>query len=159
MSDEGIRLATQIAATAPEIGVVVLSQYDEPEYVLALLDAGSARRAYLLKEKISDIDQVAATIRTVAAGGSVIDPKVVERLVAARGRGRSPLAALTIREKEVLEAMARGMSNIAIAGSLRIGTRAVEKHINSIFAKLGLAEDDESHRRVRAVLKFLSDVG
>lgn len=159
MSDEGIRLATHLAAAAPEIGVVVLSQYDEPDYVLALLDAGSARRAYLLKEKISDIDQLAVTIRTVAEGGSVIDPKVVERLVAARSRTRSPLAWLTLREKEVLEAMARGMSNAAIAGRLGTGTRAVEKHINSIFAKLDLVEDDGSHRRVQAVLKFLSEVG
>ncbi len=159
MSDEGIRLASHLAAVAPEVGVVVLSQYDEPEYILALLEAGSSRRAYLLKEKISDIDQLAAAIRAVANGGSVIDPKVVERLVAARSRGRSPLAWLTTREKEVLAAMAQGMSNAAIAGSLRTGTRAVEKHINSIFAKLGLVEDDKSHRRVQAVLTFLSEVG
>jgi DNA-binding NarL/FixJ family response regulator len=159
MSDEGIRLASQLASTAPEVGVVVLSQYDEPEYILALLDSGSDRRAYLLKETISDIDQLAGAVRAVADGGSVIDPKVVERLVAARSRGRSPLAWLTFREREVLDAMARGMSNAAIAGSLRIGTRAVEKHINSIFAKLGLVEDDKSHRRVQAVLAFLSEVG
>ncbi|HZD00189.1 MAG TPA: response regulator transcription factor [Actinomycetes bacterium] len=159
MSDEGIRVASHLATAAPEVGVVVLSQYDEPEYVLALLDAGSDRRSYLLKEKISDVDQLAAAIRTVADGGSVIDPKVVERLVAARARGDSPLAWLTGRESEVLAAMARGMSNAAIAAELHIGTRAVEKHINSIFAKLGLVEDDKRHRRVQAVLTFLSEVG
>jgi len=159
MSDEGIRLATQLARTAPTVGVVVLSQYDEPEYVLALLETGADRRAYLLKEKISDSAQLAAAVRTVAAGGSVIDPKVVERLVAARARGRSPLAWLTPRETEVLAAMARGMSNTGIADQLQVGTRAVEKHINSIFAKLGLAADDRHHRRVQAVLAFLSEVG
>jgi DNA-binding NarL/FixJ family response regulator len=159
MADEGIRLATELATTAPAMGVVVLSQYDEPEYVLALLEAGSDRRAYLLKEKISDAGQLAGAVRTVAAGGSVIDPKVVERLVAARSRGHSPLAWLTPRELEVLAAMARGMSNAAIAAGLHIGTRAVEKHVNSIFAKLGLVEDDRHHRRVQAVLAFLSEVG
>lgn len=137
--------------------MVVLSQYDEPEYVLALLDAGSARRAYLLKESVSDPDRLAAAVRAVAGGGSL--PKVVERLVAARGRGLSPLAWLTAREREVLEAMAGGMSNAAVAAKLRIGTRAVEKHINSIFAKLGLVEDDRTHRRVQAVLTFLSELG
>ena len=159
MSNEGIRLAAELATSDPDVGVVVLSQYDEPEYVLALLAAGSDRRAYLLKEKISDVGQLAGAVRTVAAGGSVIDPKVVERLVTARARGRSGLTELTERERDVLEVMARGMSNAAIAAALRIGTRAVEKHINSIFAKLGLAEDEHSHRRVRAVLTFLSEVG
>ncbi len=159
MSNEGIRLAAELAASDPDVGVVVLSQYDEPEYVLALLEAGSDRRAYLLKEKISDVGQLAGAVRTVAEGGSVIDPKVVERLVTSRARGRSGLTELTERERDVLEAMARGMSNAAIAAALRIGTRAVEKHINSIFAKLGLAEDEHSHRRVRAVLTFLSQVG
>jgi DNA-binding NarL/FixJ family response regulator len=158
MSDEGIRLASHLWTAAPHMGVVVLSQYDEPEYVLALLQAGSERRSYLLKEKISDVDQLARAIRAVADGGSVIDSKVVERLVAARARGRTPLAWLTPREREVLEAMATGMSNAAIAAGQRIGTRAVEKHINSIFAKLGLVEDDKSHRRVQAVLTFLSEV-
>jgi len=148
-----------LAGAAPDVGVVVLSQYDEPEYVLALLDAGSARRAYLLKESVSDPDRLAAAVRAVAGGGSLVDPKVVERLVAARGRGRSPLAWLTAREREVLEAMAGGMSNAAVAAKLRIGTRAVEKHINSIFAKLGLVEDDRTHRRVQAVLTFLSELG
>lgn len=159
MSDEGIRLAAHLWAAVPRVGVVVLSQYDEPEYVLAFLEAGSSRRSYLLKEKISDVDQLAGAIRAVADGGSVIDAKVVERLVVARARGRSPLALLTPREREVLKAMAGGMSNAAIAAELHIGIRAVEKHINSIFAKLGLVEDDKSHRRVQAVLTFLSEVG
>ena len=158
MSDEGIRLAAHLATAAPGVGVVVLSQYDEPEYVLALLETGSDRRAYLLKEKISDVEQLADAVRAVAGGGSVIDPKVVERLVAARARGDSPLRWLTPRESQVLDAMARGRSNAAIAAELHIGSRAVEKHINSIFAKLGLAEDDTTHRRVQAVLTFLSEV-
>jgi DNA-binding NarL/FixJ family response regulator len=159
MSDEGIRLATHLASAAPEVGVVVLSQYDEPDYVLALLEGGSRRRAYLLKEKISDVEQLAAAVRAVAAGGSLIDSTVVERLLTARARTASPLEWLTIREREVLAAMASGMSNAAIAVKLGTGTRAVEKHINSIFAKLGLVEDDRTHRRVQAVLTFLSEVG
>lgn len=159
MSDEGIRLAADLASSAPGVGVVVLSQYDEPEYVLALLETGSAGRAYLLKEKVSDVEQLASAVRAVAGGGSLIDPEVVERLVTARGRGDSPLRWLTSRETEVLDAMARGRSNAAIATELHIGARAVEKHINSIFAKLGLTDDGTSHRRVQAVLTFLSDVG
>jgi DNA-binding NarL/FixJ family response regulator len=156
MSDEGIRLARALAGSAPTVGVVVLSQYDEPEYVLALLEAGSQRRSYLLKEKVSDVDQLVGAIRAVASGGSVIDPKVVDRLVAARSRDRSPLTYLTVREREVLASMATGLSNAAIADRLRIGTRAVEKHINAIFAKLGLVEDEATHRRVQAVLTYLS---
>jgi DNA-binding NarL/FixJ family response regulator len=158
MSDEGIRLATELAATSPRTGVVVLSQYDEPEYVLALLESGAAGRSYLLKEKISDVEQLTAAIRAVASGGSLIDATVVERLVAARAR-RTPLGVLTPREREVLAAMARGLSNTAVADQLHIGVRAVERHINVIFTKLGLDEDDRTHRRVLAVLTFLSDVG
>ena len=158
MSDEGIRLAAELAMTSPRTGVVVLSQYDEPEYVLALLESGAAGRSYLLKEKISDVQQLTAAIRAVASGGSLIDATVVERLVAARAR-RTPLGALTPREREVLGAMARGLSNTAVADQLHVGVRAVEKHINVIFTKLGLDEDDRTHRRVLAVLRFLSDVG
>jgi DNA-binding NarL/FixJ family response regulator len=158
MSDEGIRLATELAVTSPQTGVVVLSQFDEPEYVLALLEGGAAGRAYLLKEKISDVDQLTAAIRAVASGGSLIDATVVERLVSARAR-RTPLGALTPRERDVLAAMARGLTNTAVADQLHIGVRAVEKHINVIFTKLGLDEDDRTHRRVLAVLTFLSDVG
>jgi DNA-binding NarL/FixJ family response regulator len=158
MSDEGIRLATELAVTSPQTGVVVLSQFDEPEYVLALLGRGAVGRAYLLKEKISDVEQLSAAIRAVASGGSLIDATVVERLVSARAR-RTPLAALTPRERDVLAAMARGLTNTAVADQLHIGVRAVEKHINVIFTKLGLDEDDRTHRRVLAVLTFLSDVG
>ena len=158
MSDEGIRLATELALASPRTGVVVLSQYDEPEYVLALLSGGASGRAYLLKERISDVEQLTAAIRAVAAGGSLIDATVVERLVVARAR-RTPLGALTPREREVLAGMARGLSNTAVADQLHIGVRAVEKHINLIFTKLGLDEDDRMNRRVLAVLTFLSDVG
>jgi DNA-binding NarL/FixJ family response regulator len=158
MSDEGIRLATELAVTSPQTGVVVLSQFDEPEYVLALLERGAVGRADLLKEKISDVEQLTAAIRAVASGGSLIDATVVERLVSARAR-RTPLGALTPRERDVLAAMARGLTNTAVADQLHIGVRAVEKHINVIFTKLGLDEDDRTHRRVLAVLTFLSDVG
>jgi DNA-binding NarL/FixJ family response regulator len=159
MRDEGIRLAGHVAEQHTTTGVVVLSQFDEPEYVLALLQGGSARRAYLLKEKMSDVDQLAGAVRTVAAGGSVIDPQVVERLVAARAQPASPVSLLTEREREVLEVMARGMNNAAIAGDLGIGVRSVEKHINAIFAKLGIAEEDAVHKRVLAVVTWLSESG
>jgi DNA-binding NarL/FixJ family response regulator len=158
-SDDGIRLAAELATSEPGIGVVVLSQYDEPEYVLALLDSGTNRRAYLLKETISDAAQLAGAVRSVAAGGSAIDPRVVERLVAARLDRGSLIDWLTPRERAVLEAMARGMSNSGIADELGIGVRSVEKHVNAIFAKLGLVEEDHVHRRVHAVLQFLSAVG
>lgn len=159
MSDEGIRVAAHLAATRPEVGVIVLSQYDEPEYVLALLEPGAEGRSYLLKERISDVTQLADAVRSVANGGSVIDPQVVERLVQARDPTRSPVDQLTSREREVLEGMARGMSNAAIGEHLDIGLRSVEKHISSIFAKLHLTEEEHVHRRVQAVLTFLSEVG
>jgi DNA-binding NarL/FixJ family response regulator len=159
MSDEGIRLASMLATDYPSVGVVVLSQYDEPEYVLALLDAGFDRRSYLLKERISDVTQLAEAVRAVADGGSVIDPRVVERLVRSKTARRSPLEWLTPRERDVLEAMAQGMSNTAIATHLGIGLRSVEKHISMIFEKLGLSEEDHVHRRVRAVLTYLAEVG
>jgi DNA-binding NarL/FixJ family response regulator len=158
MTDEGTRIASHLAATRPQVGVVVLSQYDEPEYVLALLASGANGRSYLLKEKVSDVGQLAAAVRAVATGGSVIDPQVVERLVHARSSARSLLDWLTARERDVLEAMARGMSNAAIAAHLGIGIRSVEKHISSIFAKLGVPAEEEVHRRVQAVLTFLSEV-
>ena len=156
-TDEGIRAAEQIRTKHPQIGVVVLSQYAEPEYALALLEKGAAGRAYLLKERVSDIDQLVNAIREVAKGGSVIDSKVVEALVAARTRKpESPLHDLTPRENEVLAAMAEGKNNAAIAGRLFLTERAVEKHINSIFSKLGLAEEKDVHRRVKAALLYLS---
>ncbi|HEY6760847.1 MAG TPA: response regulator transcription factor [Baekduia sp.] len=157
-SDEGIRAANELRATRPQVGVVVLSSYAEPAYALALLDRGSERRAYLLKERVADLAQLEAAIHAVAAGGSVIDPKVVEALVAARGaRARSTLAELTPREREVLGAMAQGMNNAAVADKLVITERSVEKYVHSIFAKLGLAWEDHVHRRVKAVLLYLYD--
>jgi DNA-binding NarL/FixJ family response regulator len=159
MTDEGIRLAAEIERRHPGTGVVVLSQYDDPDYVLSLLGAGTKGRAYLLKERVSDVEEVCSAIRTVAMGGSVLDPQVVERLVQARTRRSSPLDRLTPRETEVLAAMARGLANGAIADELGVGVRAVEKHINAIFLKLGLSEEPAVHRRVVAVVTFLSEVG
>src|SRR5690242_586802 len=157
-TDEGVRAANELRTSHPEVGVVVLSQYVEPGYALALLEDGSERRAYLLKERVSDVDQLLHAIREVAAGGSVIDPKVVEALVAARSRRRdSPLDHLTPREREVLGEMAQGRNNAAVAAALGLSERAVEKHINSVFAKLALSEEPDAHRRVRAVLVYLAD--
>ena len=159
-TDEGVRAANQLRASNPEVGVVVLSQYVEPGYALALLEEGSERRAYLLKERVSDVDQLLHAIREVARGGSVIDPKVVEALVAARSRRRdSPLEHLTPREREVLGEMAQGKNNAAVANALGLSERAVEKHINSLFGKLALSEEPDAHRRVKAVLVYLAGQG
>ena len=156
-TDEGIRAAAGLRTSSPETGVVVLSQYVEPEYALALLEKGAAGRAYLLKERVADMDQLANAIREVAAGGSVIDPKVVETLVEARSRRpRSTFDSLTAREREVLARVAEGKNNAGIAAVLFLTERAVEKHINSIFSKLALGQEPEIHRRVKAVLLFLS---
>jgi DNA-binding NarL/FixJ family response regulator len=158
LSDEGIRMATQTRETHPEMGVVVLSQFAEPSYALALLEAGSDGRAYLLKERVHDRAQLLSAIETVADGGSVVDTKVVDLLVAAQGRAeRSPLATLTPREREVLAEIARGKSNSAIAESLVLTKRAVEKHINSIFSKLDLSDAEDASKRVKATLAFLAD--
>ncbi len=156
-TNEGIRAAEHLRHTLPEAGVVVLSQYADPQYALQFLEHGSRGRGYLLKERVSDVDQVLAAIREVARGGSVIDPKVIDALVAARSRAPSPLRDLTARESEVLSEMAQGKNNAAIASSLVLSDRAVEKHINSIFSKLGLSEEPDAHRRVKAVLLFLGD--
>jgi DNA-binding NarL/FixJ family response regulator len=157
-TDEGIRLAKLLGDQRPDTGVVVLSQYAEPPYVLALLDRGSDRRGYLLKERVHDRGQLVSAIDTVARGGSVIDPKVVEVLVESKARAeRSPLAELTPRERDVLAEIAEGKSNAAIAESLVLTKRAVEKHINSIFMKLGLADSQDVSRRVKATLMFLAD--
>jgi DNA-binding NarL/FixJ family response regulator len=140
------------------VGVVVLSQYVEPGYALSLFDGGSQGRAYLLKERVSEGSQLIDAIRAVAAGGSVVDPKVVETLVNARARARSsPLEHLTPRELEVLSEIAQGKNNAAVAQSLVLSERAVEKHINSLFSKLGLSEEPSVHRRVKAVLLYLAD--
>lgn len=159
-TDEGIKAARVLRESHPNIGVVVLSQYDEPAYAISLLEHGSQGRAYLLKERLSDIEQLAGAIRQVAAGDSYIDPKVVDALVSARSRSESsPLSRLTPRESEILSVMAQGKNNAAIAGALFLTDRAVEKHINSIFSKLNLSEEKEAHRRVKAVLLFLSESG
>ena len=159
-TDEGIRAAAVIRDEHPQMGVVVLSQYSEPAYAVSFLDGGSKGRAYLLKERVSDIDQLAGAIREVAGGGSVIDPAVVDALVAARSKSAdSPLHRLTPRETEILGEMAQGKNNAAVAASLVLSERAVEKHINSIFSKLALSEEPDVHRRVKAVLLFLSAQG
>jgi DNA-binding NarL/FixJ family response regulator len=157
-TDEGIRLAAQLRETHPAIGVVVLSNYAEPAYALALLESGSEGRAYLLKERVHDRAQLVAAIEAVAAGGSVLDSKIVEPLVAAKLQvERSPLAALTVREGEVLAEIAKGKSNAAIADTLVLTKRAVEKHINSIFLKLDLSYSEDVSKRVMATLLFLAD--
>ena len=156
-TDEGVRAAERFRDTVPDTAVLVLSQYDEAEYALALLERGARGRGYLLKQRVSDLDQLVAAIREVARGGSVIDPKVVEGLVAARsGAGASPLDQLTEREREVLGEMAQGKNNAAIATALTLTERAIERHINSIFSKLGLTAEKDVHRRVKAVLIFLA---
>jgi DNA-binding NarL/FixJ family response regulator len=157
-TDEGIRAAERLRQVRPAAGVVLLSQYADPAYALAFLERGTEGRAYLLKERVADLDQLLGAIRQVAQGGSVIDPKVVEALVAARSRAApSPLARLTPREREVLSLLAEGRSNAAVAEGLVLSERAVEKHINSIFAKLDLPEARDAHRRVKAVLLFLAE--
>ena len=157
-TDEGIRLAAMLRTQHPEIGVVVLSNYAEPAYALALLASGSEGRAYLLKERVHDRAQLVAAIESVASGGSVLDSKIVEPLVAVKLRvQRSPLAALTGREREVLAEIAKGKSNAAIGDTLVLTKRAVEKHINSIFLKLNLAYAEDVSKRVKATLLFLAN--
>jgi len=155
---EGIQAAHEIRAQHPEIGVVVLSQYADEAYAFELLKDGSAGLAYLLKERVGDLDELLRALRETIAGRSVIDPAVVEALVTSRRRRReSPLASLTPRETEVLREMAQGKTNAAIAGSLTISESAVEKYANAIFSKLGLSEEPQVHRRVAAVLAFLHE--
>ncbi|NED94411.1 response regulator transcription factor [Phytoactinopolyspora alkaliphila] len=157
-SDEGIRAATRLRETSPGTGVVVLSQYAAPGYALELLAGGSKHRAYLLKERVSQPDQLAGAIREVARGGSVVDPDVVELLVAGARPADNPLSRLTPREREVLERIAQGKSNAGVAADLVLTERAVEKHINALFAKLGLSSEPETHRRVTAVLMYLASL-
>jgi DNA-binding NarL/FixJ family response regulator len=159
-TDEGIRAANSVRERHPGVGVVVLSQYANPDYALALLEGGSARRAYLLKERVGDVGELLGAIREVARGGSVVDPKVVDALVTATSRAvKSDLDRLTPRESEILGEMATGKSNAAIAASLILSERAVEKHTNSIFSKLGLTEEPDVNRRVKAVLLYLAERG
>ena len=156
-TDEGIQIAHQLRESHPNVGVVVLSQFADPSYALALFDSGSDRRAYLLKERVHDRGELMAAIKAVMDGGSVVDPKIVEGLVAARAQAeRSPLSELTPREHEVLAEIAQGKSNTAIAESLVLTKRAVEKHINSIFLKLNLSEAEDVSKRVKATLMFLA---
>ncbi len=156
LSDEGVRAAAELRHSHPDLGVVVLSQHDDPEFVIALLEEGSRGRGYLLKERTADRDQLVRALVEVAGGGSVIDPKVVEVLVRAGRRQASPLDALTDRERAVLAEMATGADNAAIAARLVLTVRSVEKYINGIFSKLGLTEEPDVHRRVRAVLVYLA---
>jgi DNA-binding NarL/FixJ family response regulator len=154
--DEGIRIANRLRRTHPQVGVLVLSQFAEPEYALVLLEEGSDRRAYLLKERIHDRRAIVDAVRGVAAGGSAFDTKIVEGLVAGRAdAATSPLRALSPRELEVLGEVAQGKSNAAVAESLVLTKSAVEKHINSIFSKLNLVGAQDVSQRVKAVLLFL----
>jgi DNA-binding NarL/FixJ family response regulator len=157
-TDEGIRAAERLRTTDPDVGVVVLSQYATPSYALALLEGGSAGRSYLLKERVLEPGQLVSAIRAVAAGGSVIDPKVVEALVAEDARGEeSPIRRLTERERDVLGEMAAGKSNAAIGESLFLAERSVEKVIHSIFLKLGLTWEPSVNKRVKAVILYLAE--
>jgi DNA-binding NarL/FixJ family response regulator len=159
-TDEGIQAASRLRETSPDVGVVVLSQYATPSYVLALLEGGSEGRAYLLKERVSDVEQLVAAIDAVADGGSVLDPKVVEALVAENARAEgSPLNELTPRERDVLREMAEGKNNAAIGEALFLSERSVEKVIHSIFLKLGLTWETAVHKRVKAVVLYLAESG
>lgn len=159
-TDEGIRAAAEIRRRWPKIGVVVLSQHADAAYALSLFEGGSERRAYLLKERVADLDHLLAAIKEVSRGGSVVDPKVVEGLVTMRSQKKeSLLRHLTPRETEVLAQMAQGKNNHAIAEALVLSDRAIEKYINVIFSKLELSAEMELHRRVKAVLLFLSEQG
>ena len=159
-TNEGIEAAKQIRSEHPDTGVVVLSQYDEEEYAFDLLKDGAAGLGYLLKERVADVTELVRALGEVARGGSVLDPKVVEALVKRKNRiANSPLARLTERERQVLERMAQGKNNAAIAESLFLTERAIEKHINSLFHKLDLSEEPTVHRRVKAVLTLLRESG
>jgi DNA-binding NarL/FixJ family response regulator len=153
-TDEGLRAAQQIRERFPGVGVLVLSQYVEPGYALELLAESAEGVGYLLKDRVSDVEEFAAAVRRVAEGGSALDPSVVQTLVGRR-RKTDPLDELTPREREVLEFMAEGRSNQAIAERMFITLRAVEKHVTSIFTKLRLPATAEDHRRVLAVLTYL----
>jgi DNA-binding NarL/FixJ family response regulator len=157
---EGIDAAHAIRAADPDIGVVVLSQYADESYAFELFRNGTAGLAYLLKDRVGDLQQLLAALREVTSGGSVIDPQVVDALVSRRARLReSPLARLTPRELDVLREMAQGRGNAGIAAELSLSESSVEKYVNAIFAKLDLASEQLVHRRVAAVLTFLRDAG
>jgi DNA-binding NarL/FixJ family response regulator len=155
--DEGIRVANGLRESHPEIGVVVVSQHADPSYALALLERGSSGRAYLLKERIHRTEELAAAVKAVAAGESMIDPVVVESLVTQASRGDGALSALTRREREILDLMAQGRNNGGIAAELHLSEHSVEKYVSSILAKLDLGPTADVHRRVKAVLVYLSE--
>jgi DNA-binding NarL/FixJ family response regulator len=155
-TDEGLQAAKLVRRDHPRTGVLVLSQYVEPVDVLELFSDGVAGLGYLLKDKVADLEELVTALRTVSRGGSALDPLVVEALMARRNpREHSPLASLTERELAVLAEMATGRNNLAVARALRISERAVEKHINALFGKLGVSEEPDVNRRVLAVLAFL----
>jgi DNA-binding NarL/FixJ family response regulator len=156
-SDEGIRLAAELRFSHPEIGVVLLSQHAEPMYAMVLFEEGSDGRAYLLKERLKDRGELTRALQEVAEGGSLVDARVVDKLLASRAQRKdSHLDKLTPRERQTLAMIAEGRSNNAIAGQLQITKRAVERHINAIFLKLDLGESDEVNRRVKAALAYLA---
>jgi DNA-binding NarL/FixJ family response regulator len=155
-TDEGLRAAKEIREKHPETGVLVLSQYVEAAYAMELLADSAEGVGYLLKDRVADVTEFAAAVRRVGEGGSALDPEIVSLLVGRR-RGSGPLDQLTPREREVLELMAEGLSNAAVAARMVVTERAVEKHVTSIFGKLRLPASPESHRRVLAVLAFLND--
>ena len=155
-TDEGIQFADELRSSHPDVGVVILSQHAEPRYAIALLSAGSGRRAYLLKDRLTDEAELDLALHNVAAGLSLIDPRVVEKLVTSREKWDSELGTLTPREFEILGLIAQGRSNSWIASRLTITKRAVERHINAIFLKLDLGEPEDVNRRVQAALLYLS---
>ena len=153
-TDEGLRAAQQIRKEMPEVGVLVLSQYIDEGYAVELLQGSAEGIGYLLKDRVSDVSAFTDALRRVGEGGSALDPEVVAQLLGRR-RANDPLDRLTPREREVLGHMAEGRSNGAIARELVVTERAIEKHVTSIFSKLGLSAADDGHRRVLAVLKYL----
>jgi len=153
-TDEGLRAAQEIRRQMPEVGVVVLSQYVDQKYAMELLGDNAAGVGYLLKDRVADIDRFAEAVRAVGRGGSALDPEVVSQLLG-RHRHDDPLERLTARERQVIELMAQGRSNGAIARELVVTDRAIEKHVTSIFGKLDLMATEDSHRRVLAVLAYL----
>jgi len=158
-TDEGIRFARELRSSHPEVGVVVLSQHADPSYAMALFANGSERRAYLLKERVKDQDELARALREVVAGRSLVDPRIVDRLVTARVDKDPGLERLTARERQILAMIAEGRSNNAIADTLMVTKRAVERHINGIFQKLDLGEASDVNRRVKAALLYLTGEG
>jgi DNA-binding NarL/FixJ family response regulator len=155
-TDEGLQAAAQIRAEHPSVGILVLSQYARPSYALELLSNGTEGIGYLLKDRVSDLDELASSVRRVGEGGSVLDPSVVAQLVERPRSGHDPLEDLTEREREVLSLMAEGRSNKAIGQRLFITEHTVEKHVKNILGKLRLPESPDDHRRVLAVLTYLS---